>query len=108
MLDAKVIEAFKLMWGNFPEPVILAHKTREIMAVNKACAKIGRAAGMNCAKIGSPEDHQGCRGNEALATGQAAVAKANVGGKEMLAYWLPLDGYPEYFVHFAVVPDNIK
>ncbi len=52
MIDAKVIEAFHLMWGGFPEPATLVHKSREVLAVNPACQKIGREKGMNCAKPG--------------------------------------------------------
>jgi hypothetical protein len=29
MVDSNVVEAFHLMWGNFPEPVMLVNKRRE-------------------------------------------------------------------------------
>ena len=35
-LPEKVTEAFHLMWGNFPEPVTLVHKSFCVMALNKA------------------------------------------------------------------------
>ena len=28
MKDEKIIEAFQMVWGSFPAPVILAHKSR--------------------------------------------------------------------------------
>ncbi len=102
-LPDSVIEAFHLMWGNFPEPASLVHKSREVMAVNKAHRVLGRLApGMNCARTGSPEAHKGCLGNQALASGQAAYSTGVYNGKEIIAYWLPLDGHPEYFIHFGV------
>ncbi len=102
MIDSKVIEAFELMWGNFPEPATLVHKSREIIAVNTACKKIGREKGINCATIGGAEAHKGCLANKALATQQPAYVKGKFGEKEIISYWLPITGYPEYFVHFGV------
>ncbi len=55
MIDSKIIEAFHLMWGNFPEPATLVHKSKEVIAVNAACEVIGRVKGMNCATHGAPE-----------------------------------------------------
>ncbi len=102
MIDSKVVEAFQLMWGNFPEPVTLVHKSREIIAVNKVCKDIGRTEGMNCAKLGEPENHKGCLANQALATQQPAFKKLKFGEREIISYWLPVDGYPEIFIHFGV------
>ena len=97
-----LVKAFHLMWGNFPEPATLVHKSREVIAVNAACQIIGRVAGMNCAKHGAPEAHRGCLANQALSTQQPAFRKSNSGEKEVIAYWLPVDGYPELFIHFGV------
>jgi len=35
-VDPSIIEAFDLMWGQFPEPVTLVHKHRTVLAVNEA------------------------------------------------------------------------
>jgi hypothetical protein len=102
MIDSKVIEAFHLMWDHFPEPATLVHKTREVIAVNPACQSIGRVQGMNCAKHGAPEAHRGCLANQALATQESVFKKGKFGEKEIITYWLPIDGYPEYFIHFGV------
>ena len=73
------------------------------MAVNKAHLKLGYLKpGMNCAKTGPPGAHKGCLANKALATGEASYVLAKMVDKELIAYWLPLDGYPEFFVHFGV------
>ncbi|WP_246105294.1 hypothetical protein [Sporomusa termitida] len=93
------------MWGNFPEPVILADKSKEIIAVNKICREWGLTEGMNCANIDPPERHKNCLANQALATQQPAYIKSKTpDGKEFLMYWLPLDGLPDYFVHVVISP----
>jgi hypothetical protein len=102
MIDSKVVEAFQLMWGRFPDPAMLVRKNREIIAVNEACRKAGRGEGTNCASYGTPESHQGCLANQALANQQPAFRKKSRGEKEIIAYWLPLAGYPEVFVHFVI------
>lgn len=100
-LDA-LARAFQLMWGNFPEPVQLTYKNREIIALNAACEKIGRSKGMRCSSHGAPEAHSGCLANQALSTGKSVFKKTKYGGKEMITYWLPVDGYPDIFIHFGV------
>lgn len=98
-----IIEAFHLMWDNFPEPASLVHKSREVIAVNKAHQKLGyMKPGMNCAKTGVPGAHKACLGNQALMTGQATYAVVKPADREIIAYWLPVDGHPEFFVHFGV------
>lgn len=102
-LPEDVINAFHLMWGNFPEPTSLVHKSREVMAINKAYEKIGGLTpGMNCAKTGNPETHKLCLANKALATGEATYYHVENNGKDLIAFWVPLTEYPEYFVHFGV------
>jgi len=101
--DQSVIEAFQLMWGNFPEPVTLIHKSRKVLAVNTVCKNSGRMQpGMNCAKQGSHENHAGCLANQALSSRQATYKKVIYGSHEIISYWIPVEGYPEFFVHFGV------
>ncbi|SEI78683.1 hypothetical protein SAMN05660742_10145 [Propionispira arboris] len=89
------------MWGSFPEPVTLVHKSRTVVAINEACRGM-REVGMNCAKQGTPEAHRGCLANQALKSGKATYVKGEYAGRKMVSYWLPLNGYPELFVHFGV------
>jgi len=102
MVYDKVIEAFHLMWGNFPEPVMLVHKNRDILAVNKSCSNAGGVAGRKCSDNGSPEQHKGCLANQALATQQAKYTKHKAGEREIIGYWIPVTGYSEIFVHFGI------
>lgn len=53
MSDEKIIEAFHLMWGNFPEAVVITQKSREIVAVNKTAEKFGLKTGIKCSSVGS-------------------------------------------------------
>ncbi|WP_371373248.1 hypothetical protein [Sporomusa aerivorans] len=102
MIDDKIIEAFHLMWGNFPEPVMLVHKTREILAVNEACRLVGGTAGIKCSSIGSPERHKRCLANQALASQQASYSKGESNGKTVIGYWIPVTGQPDIYVHLGV------
>ena len=98
--DEKLIESFHLMYDHFPEVVQLTHKSKRIVAVNPACQAIGREVGMVCATHGPPEAHQGC-----LAAGAVRDqdAKWKPAGKEhTMAFWLPINGYPDFFIHFAM------
>ncbi|SHI79108.1 hypothetical protein [Propionispora hippei] len=102
MTDAKVIEAFQMMWGNFPDPVMLVHKSREILAVNASYNKLGVVPGIKCSSMGTPERHKRCLANKALASQQAAFFKGEVNGKSVIGFWIPVVGYPDIYVHFGV------
>lgn len=102
MIDSKVIDAFHLMWGNFPEPVMLVHKTREILAVNEACSKLGGVVGIKCSSIGEPERHKRCLANQALASQRAAYSKNESDGKTVIGFWIPVVDYPDIYVHFGI------
>ncbi|AIF54108.1 hypothetical protein [Pelosinus sp. UFO1] len=101
-MEAKVIEAFHMMWDNFPEAVMLIHKSREILAVNNACRNAGGVVGGKCSELGGSERHKGCLANQAIATNKATYSKSEVGGKEIIGYWIPLTDYPDIYVHFGV------
>lgn len=102
MVDATVIDAFQLMWGNFPEPVMLVHQNRAILAVNEACSKFGGEVGIKCSSIGAPENHKGCLANQALASRQATYSKNQANGKPVIAFWIPIADHPDILVHFGI------
>jgi hypothetical protein len=102
MSNAAVIDAFHLMWGNFPEPVCLIHKNREILAVNEASRQMGRLPGTKCNEFGTPEQHRGCLANQALATQKSTYRKAKAGDKDIYAYWLTVPEHPDIYIHFGV------
>jgi hypothetical protein len=101
-LPGNVIEAFHLMWGNFPESVTLVHKSGYVMAVNRAAEAMGLIEpGMNCAKIGD-KPHKGCLADKALASGETKYVHIPLPDGETTGFWIPLEGYPEFFLHFSV------
>ena len=68
-IEAKLGEAFHLMYDGMPEPVQLCHKTYRVVAVNPACERYGRKPGVVCAQGcpailqqigGQREDASGC------------------------------------------------
>ena len=71
-LEAKLGEAFHLMYDGLPEPVQLCHKTYRVVAVNPACAAYGL--------------HTEKTENSPCAT----------------TFWIPVAGYPDYYVHFGI------
>ena len=80
----ELIAAFHLMWDHFPSMEI-----------------IGRHVGMRCIKHGPAESHKGCLAHKALNEHKAKYSTSIINGKESVAYWLPVDGYPDYYLHFG-------
>jgi hypothetical protein len=104
--DPKLVEAFTLMWGTYPAPASLVHKSRTIIAVNEACRLGGREPGMNCAKWGTPDRHKGCRASRAIREQKAFHRETADAGGVFRVYWLPVPDYPDVYVHFTTEPIN--
>ena len=100
-LPPEVIAAFHAMWDNFPEPVSLVHKSREVIALNKAHYL---KPGIYCAKTGKNGPHMRCQANKALAEKQAigVISHDPASKRTTIIYWVPLEEYPDYFIHFSV------
>ena len=101
MIDQKVIEAINLMRAAFPEPVMLIHKNRDILAANEAYIKIGGPVGVKCSSLGDKEMHKGCLANQALESKRPAFVKYEVNGKKAVAFWLPVVNYPDIYIHVS-------
>ncbi len=96
MTDEEIIRAFHLMWDNFPEPVMITQKSREMIAVNVKAAEMGLKAGIKCSSIGKPENHKAVdSGKPIYITYQGAFGKA-------FGYWIPIPEKPEWIIHFGV------
>lgn len=102
--DTRLIEAFHLMWGAYPGPASLIHKSRIIIAVNKAGLEAGRKPGMICVRIGSPFIHRGCLADRTLNEGEPFYKESRTKEGVKRIYWLPLSGYPDYYIHFTAPP----
>ena len=94
---------FHLFCDNFPFPVMLVHKDRTILAVNKTAADQGFPTEIRCIELGKKEHHKGCLANQALAeqTAQRLVAYTDFHNAVLDSYWIPLSGSDSLFLHFA-------
>ncbi len=103
MLDQSVIDSFHLMWGTFPDPVTLIYKNHEIIAANVVAKENGRAEGIRCYTLFTPEAHKGCRAARALKSQNAEhLRRKGRKGGDILLYWLPIPHNPDYLIHVAV------
>ncbi len=103
MVDSTVIDAFHMMWGNFPEPVRLIHKDRRVLAVNEIAASRGMEVGVYCYSVGNPELHKVCGANEALVSKKGQRINAPDG---RIRFWSPVSNCPDVFVHFVIFRDQ--
>lgn len=106
-IDLHVINAFQLMWGPFPEPVMLIHKSRTILAVNDYARHMGIPVGAKCyglnPEVGPADDHCGrCKANLALKTGETVCTEEEMGGRRVIGYWMPLKEVDDVYVHFGI------
>ena len=109
MVEQRILDSFQTMWGPFPEPVMLIHKSRTILAVNDFARKIGIPAGVKCfslnPEVGPADDHcSRCKANLALKTGETVRTDEMMGEKRILGYWMPLKEVPDVYVHFGIGP----
>lgn len=98
--------SFHLMWDHFPEPCTLVHKSKEVIAVNPACDIIGRRVGMICSQHGPAAAHQGCLANKALSEQRAQFRRVSRDDMNLLVFWMPVNGYPDYYIHFGLSADR--
>ena len=99
--DSRLIEAFTLMWGTYPGPASLVHRSRTIIAVNESCRLGGRKPGMNCSKWDSPERHKGCLANRTSNEQKPLYKEVRDEYGVSRVYWLPVPDYPDYYIHFT-------
>lgn len=94
---------FHLFYDNFPFSVMLVHKDRTILAMNKTAETAGYQTGIRCVDMGQKEHHKGCQANQALAeqTAKRVVAYFDFAGAVLDSYWIPLAGSSDLYLHFA-------
>lgn len=102
MTDEEIIRAFHEMFDNFPEPVMITQKSREMVAINKKAADLGLAVGLKCSSIGKPENHRGCLCNKAIDSGESVFVQYQGSFGKSFGYWIPIPSKPEWVIHFGV------
>lgn len=102
-ISDEILRNFHLFCDNFPYPVMLTHKDRTIVAVNKAGQTAGYPTGIRCVDLGEKEHHKGCMANQALKeqTAKRVVAYFDFAGAVLDSYWIPLAGNDDLYLHFA-------
>jgi hypothetical protein len=104
MMDQKMLEAFQMMWGPFPEPVMLVHKNRTILAVNDLARSAGIPVETKCFSL-NPEARgaacKQCKANLALRERRTVCTEENQNGNRIIGYWMPLKD-EDIYVHFGV------
>ena len=100
MDEQKLIEAFQLMWGKYPEQVRLIRKDHTIVAGNESYMRFGGPVGTKC-NVGDPSMHAGCRAIESLKAGETKTVAHEIEGEKYESFWVPVAGTADYYVHFT-------
>lgn len=105
MVDQQTLDAFEQMWGPFPEPVMLIHKDRTILAINEFARAVGTPIGIKCFSLSPEADRAACKhckANLALREHRTVSTEETQNGKRIIGYWMPLKNEPDVYVHFGV------
>ncbi len=102
MSEQEIIQAFHLMWDDFPEAVMITQKSREIVALNKAAEKFGLKAGIKCSSIGGAENHKGCLLNRAVDENKPVYITYDAAFGKAYGFWIPISAKPDWVIHFGV------
>ena len=100
MDEQKLIEAFHLMWGKYPEQVRLIRKDFTIVAGNESYLQFGGPVGTKC-NVGDHARHKGCQAMKCLKDRETKINGNEVNGERFDSYWVPVDGAEDYYVHFT-------
>ncbi len=104
MTEQKMLDAFQMMWGPFPEPVLLVHKNRTILAVNDLARSVGIPVETKCFSL-NPEARgaacKHCKANLALWERCTICIEETQNGRRIIGYWMPLKD-EDIYVHFGV------
>lgn len=95
-----LIEAFQMMWGNYPEPVRLIHKSFRVVSGNAAYINSNGPVDVKC-NATNPELHRGCKAMAALKDKETKIKTSIMNDVQWVSYWVPVNGVEDYFVHFT-------
>ncbi|WP_319582240.1 hypothetical protein [uncultured Pseudodesulfovibrio sp.] len=103
-IDQSVLDAFDTMWGLYPEPVMLIHACRDVLAVNRRAEELGIGSGIKCHSLYPREKTcPGCLANRMLKSGEAERKGALFPqtGRFLDSYWVPVKGVSDVYIHFG-------
>lgn len=99
MDEAELIDAFHMLWDNFPGMVRLIDDKHRVLASNPIAESKGFVLGVNCAKVGDPAIHRGCKHGAMFRTG---TAQTDIVLEDRIRGWVPVEGREDVCVHFAL------
>lgn len=101
----RISESFRMMWDNFPQPVLLLQKSRKIIDANQAARNLGVFSGVQCRDISPyPEKcKNNCLADKALVSGTTERTVNRQGDKISATYWIPLTSVEDgLYLHFVI------
>jgi hypothetical protein len=103
-INEEILKAFHLMWDPFPHGVLLLKKNRTIVDANAKAMERVDILGKKCYALSGKETgiHTGCLADTALKEGVSQRAVIKREGRIIDAYWLPVRGEEDLFVHFTI------
>jgi hypothetical protein len=109
-INQEILKAFHLMWDPFPHGVLLLKKNRTIIDANSKALEQGVILGRKCFALSGKgtEKHTGCLADAALTEGVSKRSVIHREGRIIDAYWLPIKGEEELFVHFTIYTTEPK
>lgn len=100
-----MVESFHCLLDALPYPAIIINKSRNIIAANETARGTGRVEGVTCATLKPLEMHKGCLAAKAWESGVFQMSRRETPRGEALVCWLPLKDYPDYLLHFTILPE---
>jgi len=97
------IQAFKQMWGNYPDFVLLLDKNHVIVALNKFAEDLGIEPGINCFSLNQTDRMcRHCKAPLMRKEGKAQRVVNFYDGKGIIdGYWIPVEESDGLYVHFG-------
>ena len=96
----ELIRSFHMMWDNYPEMVRLIDRKFNVITGNPLYFQMGGQESVKC-NTGDPALHKGCQAMNALKTQETKTLRSEVEGMTWEAFWVPVSGSSDYYVHFT-------
>lgn len=101
--EEETLQAFHLMWDEFPGLARLIDRKHRVIAANGVAKDLGFAEGTVCAQVGDPSIHRECKLARMFAEGKAQTDNVLA---DRIRGWVPVKGNPDLCVHFGLMLPN--
>lgn len=102
MNNEELIEWFHRLWDEFPGMARLIDRNHQILASNPKAQAKGFQQGLNCASVGDPSLHADCK-LQTMFDAESAITDNVL--EDRIRGWIPVVGYENVYVHFALMLD---